>query len=525
MTSPQSHRSWIVSLAAALAACQGASASPEDPLLDIRGKQLVNPAPYIPPHCYAKTEPVVKGGEPRNSCYVCHQSSRPPNYIDDRDLQLEYSFAEPARVNHWRNAFVDRRVQIAEVSDSEILEYVRFDNYRLRRGGNAVAARLAKVPEAWDVNKNGRWDGFVPDAAFRFDERGFDRDAAGRYTGWRAYAWVGVPGFLPGDGSSGDALIRLPEVFRRARNGEVSRRIYELNLAILEAVIKREDVAIDSVDEKALGVDLDRDGRLGVADRVVFRWRPLAGEYMSWVGQARDKSGGGEVYRPTAGLFPVGTEILHSVRYLDLRDGRVVMAPRMKELRYTRKRTWQSYSELEQTVGAEALEKEQFPDRLRQLIGDAERGLNNGSGWILQGFIEDASGRLRPQSYEETAFCVGCHGGVGATDDSIFSFGRKLPGTAMARGWFHRSQSPAPAPERHGRDGRGEYSQYRQLNGSDSAQLSPSSGRALTFDKLYREIVREQSYVRGREPVFPGADEPHHRITASSTAIKKIVQP
>jgi hypothetical protein len=49
-------------------------------------------------------------------------------------------------------------------------------------------------------------------------------------------------------------------------------------------------------------------------------------------------------------------------------------------------------------------------------------------------------GSLRPQSMEESTFCAGCHGGIGATTDSIFSFARKLGGRAPARGWFHWSQ-------------------------------------------------------------------------------------
>ena len=46
----------------------------------------------------------------------------------------------------------------------------------------------------------------------------------------------------------------------------------------------------------------------------------------------------------SSGAYPLGTEFVHSVRYLDIADdGEVVMAPRMKELRYSRKTRWLTY--------------------------------------------------------------------------------------------------------------------------------------------------------------------------------------
>jgi hypothetical protein len=38
--------------------------------------------------------------------------------------------------------------------------------------------------------------------------------------------------------------------------------VYKTNLAIVEAIITRRDVSIDATDEKALGVDLDKNGKL-----------------------------------------------------------------------------------------------------------------------------------------------------------------------------------------------------------------------------------------------------------------------
>jgi hypothetical protein len=40
------------------------------------------------------------------------------------------------------------------------------NNYRDAGGRIILTSRLAKVPPAWDVDRNGRWDGFIPDAYF-----------------------------------------------------------------------------------------------------------------------------------------------------------------------------------------------------------------------------------------------------------------------------------------------------------------------------------------------------------------------
>jgi len=160
---------------------------------------------------------------------------------------------------------------------------------------------------------------------------------------------------------------------------------------------------------------------------------------MNYVGAAGEAQARGEVHL-AGGLFPEGTEFLHSVRYLDVDDdGGIVLAARMKELRYARKDFWQTYADLEQMVLAEVHERRGQPDRPRIVHGDAEYGVANGMGWTFQGFIEDAAGDLRPQSYEESVFCVGCHGGAGVTTDGIFSFARRFGAEAFQGGWYHWS--------------------------------------------------------------------------------------
>ncbi len=236
-----------------------------------------------------------------------------------------------------------------------------------------------------------------------------------------------------------------------------------------------------------------------------------------------------------AGLYPLGTEFVHTVRYVDVDDetGEARLAPRLKELRYMKKTVWQTYADLEDAALEEVKEDHDFPDRVPIFDGNAETGLANGAGWRLQAFIEDRQGELRPQSFEETVFCVGCHGGIGVTDDSTFAFPRKLAAaTAPARGWFHWSQRPlrgVPDPVRA--DGSGEYAHYLTKNGAGdefrsnrdvireffdadgshdpdafarlrddvAALLYPTRQRALELDKAYRTIVLDQDFIDGRD--------------------------
>jgi hypothetical protein len=161
----------------------------------------------VPPQCYTKTQDAT--GKVHNPCFTCHVDTPAPNYISDGALQLAYEFGPPALQNRWTNLFVDRTAEIAAVTDEQITAYVRRSNYV------DLTRTLADPPHAWDRDRDGKWTGFVPDAAFEFDADGFDRTPTGQDTGWRAYTYFPVPGgFWPTNGSFGDAMIRLPEVFR-----------------------------------------------------------------------------------------------------------------------------------------------------------------------------------------------------------------------------------------------------------------------------------------------------------------------
>jgi hypothetical protein len=526
------------------ATAPAAPAEPPAPVIppELALKQVVqlNQNAFIPPQCYTKTKDAAGGVH--NPCFVCHVASREPNYTDDGDVQLEYSFVASALTNPWKNLFVDWTPLVAGVSDEEILSYVQRSNYFDADGAITLARVLAELPEAWDWDGDRRWDGFVPDAHFRFDEHGFDRGADGRYSGWRALAYYPLPGtFWPTNGSIGDVLVRLPNAFRERESGEADVGIYRLNLAILQALISRRDVAIERTREAELGIDLDGDGRLAVADRIKFVAAGPEPHGMSFVGRARREQAEGRV-QLAEGLFPVGTEFLHSVRYLEPTAGGVTLAARLKELRYARKAEWWSYQQLDKRARVEAIEKTDSPAERRALGGDIERGMSNGQGWWYQGFIEDARGDLRPQTFEETGYCVGCHGGVGATDDGIFSFGRMLGPEAFQGGWYHWSQRDLKGvPDRRIHGTHTEYVTYLAQNGAGDefrqnaevsalffdakgrlrpreAQklahdvtrvLAPSRERALALNKAYRALVERQSFRLGRDLVLDGAKNVH----------------
>jgi len=90
---------------------------------------------------------------------------------------------------------------------------------------------------------------------------------------------------------------------------------------------------------------------------------------------------------------------------------------RIKEMRYMYK--WKE-------VGLNDIDEHAHHDDF--VIGNEGRGwVDNNAGWVLSAFIEDRRGDLRPQTTEEMMQCIGCHGKVGNTVDSVWSFERKLP--------------------------------------------------------------------------------------------------
>jgi len=456
--------------------------------------RLYNPEAPIPPQCYTRIE-----GK-HNPCYVCHQNNDDPtrpNYMMDGSLQQAYEFSEAGLTNHHRNLFVDRSAAVAAVSDAEILAYIDGDNY------SSLALRLRAQG----------WQGWLPDladyqdGAVAFDAGGFARDGSG----WVAFNYKPQPStFWPTNGSTDDVLIRLPEAFRTDAAGLPSRDVYMANLALLEIAFQDLDaVTLPKVDETRIGADLDGDGKLAAAATI----------------RRRDSYLGAADGQPlTRLLYPEGTEFLHSVRYVGVTDGgEITVARRMKELRYMVKTRALDLSQLRSRYGNELQEK--VDENLPRYIDLSDRGMDTGFGWTLLGFIEDAEGALRPQTKEEQFFCRGCHATVGANIDQTWAFPRKVTGAA---GWGYIDlHGMADAPNKGQAEGE-ILTYFRRAGGGDEFRsnaemlarwfgadgqvkaekvrgksvyelITPSRDRALMLGKAYREIVREQSFVYGRD--------------------------
>ena len=514
-------------LLAVVAGCADRGASPTrdaatfDPLAVARAAAgaVDNLDAAIPPMCYTRTDGAS------NPCWVCHTDGRGRTRFDDGDLQERYGFADSARDNPWQNLFVDRRAAIAALDDVTILDYVRRDNYR------PLVAAMSALPSDYA--------GFRPDLDL---DQGFGADGLARDgSGWRAVRYQPFPGaFWPTNGSTGDLFIRLPAAFRQRAGGDVDPAIYRLNLALVEAAVTAPeptaavDRAVDPIDERLLGVDLDGDGALTAG---VTRVRRLPPTY----------AGGAAGEPVVAQQYPRGTELLHSVRYLDP-DQPTLMAARMKELRYARK-----VEQLDDWGRARAYDEvadEKSEGRTPRYQGDATVGFLNGFGWQYQGFIEDAAGRLRLQTDEEHRACLGCHGALGVTVDHSFAFPRKVPGgdgwrPQDLRGLHDRPQLGQARPEiatYFERVGGGDETRSNEElltrffpGGSVDAGavaaaavggprdlawlLAPSRARALALDKAYRAVVREQSFTRGRDAVLRPATRVHARIDDEDTGL------
>ncbi len=457
-------------------------------------RAMYNREAIIPPQCYTRTEGRY------NPCYVCHQNERPgsENTMNDGDLQLAYSFSDAGMVNHWDNLFEDRSSAVAAITDAEILAWIATDNYSELAGRLQTAGHKGYVPDL---------EGLQHGAA-AFDAEGFARDGSG----WVAFNYKPLPStFWPTNGSTDDVMIRLSEQFRQTSDGVESRDVYKANLGIVEGIVKGlSEVTTTPIDEAVVGKDLDGDRELGDATRI--------SRFDGFVGAAANF-----YFQPSQ--YPLGTEFLHSVRYVGVTDdGEIGVSTRMKELRYMRKIYVPQQDHLAELYREEGYEKD--AGNLPGYIDRGDHGLDNKMGWVLQGFIEDRNGRLRRNTFEETMFCMGCHTSVGATIDKTFSFPRKLDG---ASGWGYidlRGMPDAPNlgetageiatylervggggefrsnPEMEerwfGPDGRVDAD--RVAAAADVYELiTPSPERALMLNKAYLAIVREQDFIFGRD--------------------------
>ncbi|QSQ18603.1 hypothetical protein JY651_24860 [Pyxidicoccus parkwayensis] len=498
---------------------------PFDPLAQAlaSGSRVLNREAPIPSVCYTKTEGVS------NPCWTCHTGGVGANVMGDSALQAEYAFSDVGQTNQWTNLFTDRSAVMADISDEEVLRYIRGDNYA------PLTAALRGRP--------GGFKGWVPDLDLSkgFDEDGFARDGSD----WRAVRYKPFPGtFWPTNGSTDDVFIRLPDAFRRDATGQPSREVYRLNLAILEAAMTVDpglkDVSqarrrVEPVDERPGGVDLDGDSELKTGVEEV---RGLPAHY----------AGAAAKVAVRMHFYPRGTEFLHTVRYVDP-DAPSLLSTRMKEVRYARKD--EEHDELRvRGFYAEEAEKK-LQGRLPVFPGNPELGLVNEFGWRFQGFIEDARGRLRVQTMEEHAFCMGCHSNLGVTVDQTFGFPRKVPGK---EGWRHQDLRGIPDVPQAGHAKPEVLTYFERVKGGDELRandellsrffpggvldeasvsraakggdkdvawlLTPSRKRALALDRAYMALVREQAFTKGRDTLIAPPKNVLARIENGSTGLE-----
>ncbi len=476
---------------------------------------------YITSMCYTKTKD-KDTNTISNPCYSCHTKGKVPNYYNDTILQKEYSFPPEMIKNPFSNLFKDRSVEVSMIDDETILKYIRESNYFDKNNTIILSSTLPKD-----------WGGYRPDCYYDFDDEGFDHKPNGDYTLWRAFRYYPFLGtFWPTNGSTDDVLIRLDRVFALDIDSRFDIEIYKHNLSVVEALVKQKDTNLSLV---GLAREYQKDNKIQIAK----------------------------------GLYPVGTEFLHSVRYIDWDDtkGHIRVSARMKELRYAKKTKWQTYSQIDRTAQNE--QKEAIANGLTQGVlatfrGSYEKGLDNQLGWIYQGFIEDKNGRLRPQTHEETIGCMGCHSHLGATTDSIFSFSRKFEGADKNKidyGWSSWSQKgligiKEPKVDYLNIKEKYEYSFYLQNNHSgnefrdnDEVQsrffetngslkpdmieglhndittlLFPSKKRALKLNKAYRVIVKNQSFIYGRDATITPMSNIYKEIEDDlSTEVERVI--
>lgn len=388
-----------------------------------------NEEPSIPAQCWIET-----GYGTQNACLYCHTnylaSIEHGNAYPLAEDQVLYSFPTPD-LNKvlWRNTIfpeeIVARLEKAGITlpDLEDVAYVRQDNWtplyaRVRadsdgRWVNRAAEEFVLFPA---LNPKHLFPETPPDPTAGgkhgyVDGEGFVRDEQARYTGWRAVNFFPYGIFTPLNGSVSGIYLRLSEAFMQ-KGGAFDLKTYQQNLDLLERSIKNRDV------------------------------------------QERHYYGDAATIPVEQGFFPVGTEFAHPLHYVDLNaDGQTgeavdgvadpgapayefpgTRAKRIKEMRYMYK--WKS-------VGIGDIDDSAHYDGV--VIGNEGQGwIDNNVGWVLAGYIEDRQGQLRPQTTEEMMQCLGCHGMVGNTIDSVWSLPRKLPGDLgwreMAYGGYDSSQ-------------------------------------------------------------------------------------
>jgi hypothetical protein len=465
-------------------------------------KPSYNEDPGISPQCWIETSYGTQ-----NACKYCHTdylaSVKHGNAYPIAEDQILYSFpSENLNKILWRNIIYPHEMierLLAEgisLPEADDYEYVRTDNWtpawlRARGNGNSSWMNTADdessfalfpalnpnhlFPFTADDPTGGNMHGYV-------DREGFVKNEKDEYTGWRAINFFPYAIFTPLTGSVSGIYIRLPEKFM-TKKGSFSADIYKENLDLLERNIKNQ----------ATG----RRNYVGDASREKIK----------------------------KGFYPVGTEFAHPLHYVDLKaDGETgfgldgllaneikdyefpgTRSKRVKEIRYMYK--WKDVYLADISIPEDEEDGEDF----EHIIGREGQGwADNDAGWILSAFIEDRYGNLRPQTTEELAQCIGCHGKVGNTVDAVWSFQRKLPGS---QGWgeMDYGQYHADSPDKtrlndfvHENSGMGELGYfYYTVVGADLYGVMPGEIRAeLTNYTIQQDLFNTLNLNYNFQEIF-----------------------
>ena len=357
---------------------------------------LRNPYAHIPAQCYIETS-----GGTQNACLYCHTNGLFNHKLGNNapqagyeplvgDLQQEYAFAAlryPHFINGsitpWENTLFPEKLHNAvsalniNPENWDMQAYIRQDNwtaaYQQRPNQSlnwdtGVEHQFRLFPGLDPVDLPANDDGFVRS---RRAENGFFRDERGYITGWRAINFMPYGIFTPNSGSVSGIYLRLPSQFMQDTPGHYDLATYQANLDLLARAIQ---------------------------DRL------QPNDSKNYLGAAMNIS----VQR---GLYPIGTEFAHPLHYVDIaadgHDSTVspfpgMRARRVKEIRYMYK-----YKEF----SPEAIPPGEKDEGAPMYAHRTQGWIDNGVGWYLAGYIEDAQGMLRPQTPNELLSCVGCHSG------------------------------------------------------------------------------------------------------------------
>jgi hypothetical protein len=412
---------------------------------------LENPYANIPAQCYIETSHGTQ-----NACLFCHSNAPARQGLGNTlaqagadisvgNLQLHYAFSPIDRfspspnINPWENILFPQSIDTAMKtqhikSDTwDMASYIKEDNwspaYEKKQGIQTQSNSGIKndtfrlFPALNPICLPADDDGFV---RTNIKEEALFTDAKGFNTGWRSINFMPYGIFSPHGGSVSAVYIRLKPHFMQDKNALYNLAIYKQNLQLLEKAIQ---------------------DRLKLSDT-------------HYLGKAKDIS----IHK---GLFPLGTEFAHPLHYVDTTAKRFqgLRANRLKELRYSYK--YKMFYPNEVTT------KEEDAPLYYQ---EEESWIDNGAGWYLSAFIEDAQGKLRGQTPEELLQCVGCHSstygfepaqftsGTGNTIDTVWSFSRKFAGEL---GWKEM-----------------DYMGYKE---NPSASHDTTSGTANRGDPINRE--------------------------------------